>query len=561
MKFSLKSAALAAAAATSLVAAMFGPAGVAEARPPLCPGTIQGVTCTVTVTTTLGNNASNTITVPANVPVVHVTAIGGKGNNTIGATGGRAAELKFDVATSGGEQITANVHGLGSNMWGSCANGDLIAAGAVAVVRSTGWAVYAGGGGSAGCQGMNSDATYGGNGGDAGLISNSTPATVGGDSVGGGKGGSPATTSAGGGVGKSAFDTYFTPVGNGGAYSDLNTYPGGGYENSGTPAGSGGGGYYGGGAGGRGSRVAGAGGGGGGSSYIAGSAPKLVRERLVSPANATSKVIFSYPMSSVPPTIYGTVADGQYLYAESGIWPAGNDITYQWLRNGVAISGATSDTYQVSLASDASSNLAVAITGTLPGASAKVKFTNTVKVALGSLTNTPFPTITGDQYVGDTLTANTIGWDGGVSFSYRWLRNGTPIAGATSSTYDLVDADAGKAVTVRVAGSKPGYRTIERQSSTRIVQALRPLTAAVPSILGTAKVGNVLTIDAGTWTTGADLAYVWYRNGSPIDGATDSSYTLVSSDYRTRITVKVTGSKAGYTTASKTAAISGLVSR
>ena len=49
-----------------------------------------------------------------------------------------------------------------------------------------------------------------------------------------------------------------------------------------------------------------------------------------------------------------------------------------------------------------------------------------------------------------------------VSFRYQWLRNDAPIPGATKSTYSLTRADEGSYITVRVTGSKPGYRSVTR---------------------------------------------------------------------------------------------------
>ena len=74
-------------------------------------------------------------------------------------------------------------------------------------------------------------------------------------------------------------------------------------------------------------------------------------------------------------------------------------------------------------------------------------------------TNTPAtgqPVIEGEARVGQTLTADTSGihdQDGleKVSFSHQWLGDDAEIAGATGSTYTLADADAGKAVEVRVS--------------------------------------------------------------------------------------------------------------
>ena len=71
------------------------------------------------------------------------------------------------------------------------------------------------------------------------------------------------------------------------------------------------------------------------------------------------------------------------------------------------------------------------------------------------------PSITGTPLVGETLTANTTGIsdsDGMTSavFAHQWVRHDlasatdTDIEGATDPTYTLVDADAGKALKVRV---------------------------------------------------------------------------------------------------------------
>lgn len=81
------------------------------------------------------------------------------------------------------------------------------------------------------------------------------------------------------------------------------------------------------------------------------------------------------------------------------------------------------------------------------------------------------------------------------------------------------------------------------------------LTAAVPTITGTTKVGSTLTAKPGTWTSGTTFKYAWMRNGTTIKDATNATYKLVAADAATTITVKVTGTKTGYTTTSKWAAV------
>ncbi len=62
-----------------------------------------------------------------------------------------------------------------------------------------------------------------------------------------------------------------------------------------------------------------------------------------------------------------------------------------------------------------------------------------------------------------------------------------------------------------------------------------------PLIMGEAKVGNTLTVsNVDIAPFGATLGYQWYRNGSAISGATDSTYKVTASDLGKSLTVKAT---------------------
>ena len=164
------------------------------------------------------------------------------------------------------------------------------------------------------------------------------------------------------------------------------------------------------------------------------------------------------------------------------------------------------------------------------------------------------PTISGTAKVGRKLTAKPGTWGPAqVTLAYGWYRDGTPIAGAGRSTYTLVGADRGKAITVAVTGSKAGYMTSTRTSKpTKSVAAGTLATIPKPKIAGSAKVGRTLTVKTGAWAPKPiTLKYTWYRGTKVIKGATKVSYLLTRVDRAKKIKVKVTGSKLGYLSVSK----------
>lgn len=64
------------------------------------------------------------------------------------------------------------------------------------------------------------------------------------------------------------------------------------------------------------------------------------------------------------------------------------------------------------------------------------------------------PALTGTTAVGQTLTCSEGTWSGNpTSLAYSWMRNGTPIAGQTGSTYVVQAADQGQTITCQVTAS------------------------------------------------------------------------------------------------------------
>ena len=74
--------------------------------------------------------------------------------------------------------------------------------------------------------------------------------------------------------------------------------------------------------------------------------------------------------------------------------------------------------------------------------------------------------------------------------------------------------------------------------------------STAPSITGTARVGEELTANSGVWIPAdASFSYQWLRNGEAIEGATAQKYVLAPADAGQQVSVRVTASKDGYTSA------------
>ena len=84
--------------------------------------------------------------------------------------------------------------------------------------------------------------------------------------------------------------------------------------------------------------------------------------------------------------------------------------------------------------------------------------------------------------------------------------------------------------------------------------ACHPLSASpTPTVTGTAAVDQTLTARTSTWSpTGVALHYQWLRGPTPISGATSMTYRTTASDAGHTVSIEVTGTKAGYTTITRT---------
>ena len=149
--------------------------------------------------------------------------------------------------------------------------------------------------------------------------------------------------------------------------------------------------------------------------------------------------------------------------------PWGGAVSYQWLANGVEISGATTAGYRP-VAGQAGQWLSLRVTAT------NAVGTGTTTVVAGRVRQAPQVrtgqvVVTGEARVGGRLQARPSAVTGfpQAQASYRWFRDGRRVPGVAGAVYRLRPVDAGAFITGRV---------IWTNAVGTVTRSLRPVTIA-----------------------------------------------------------------------------------
>ena len=280
----------------------------------------------------------------------------------------------------------------------------------------------------------------------------------------------------------------------------------------------------------------------------------------------------SVPVVSKVPhvSISGTPVVGSTLTAHSSILESTTtEVEYLWYVGGEIVQSGSGNTYTPCNCDVGFKVSVIVLVGQGDRDPSFGTATTSSAVILPSVKTAPV-TVTGDRYVGHTLTATTGTWepDGEVDFDYQWYRDNFPIQGETNDTYVQQPADVGHKITVRIWGDAgDDYLDSSILSTTNVKTGGPTLTnTTLPSVNGTYTVGQVLTADVGEWTEGTPtFTYQWKVAGVAVKGATKSKFTVPASAYSVAgktITVDVTAHEVGFSnttvTSGPTPTIAGL---
>lgn len=115
-----------------------------------------------------------------------------------------------------------------------------------------------------------------------------------------------------------------------------------------------------------------------------------------------------------------------------------------------------------------------------------------------------------------------VGLTGKAPFSFQWLRDGVPIAGANGSTYTtptLTAADDGAKFSIRVTNASG---SVTSNAATLTVKGAPVITTSPNAASVSAGASASFTVTA----SGDSLTYQWLRDDVPITGATAATYTI-----------------------------------
>lgn len=276
--------------------------------------------------------------------------------------------------------------------------------------------------------------------------------------------------------------------------------------------------------------------------------------------------------------------------------------TFQWLRNGQPISGATDQRYTLT-AADQGAGISVSYSyldfgGTRETVGSKSKTVLAASDDGGTYTPPtivgiePIPTpnnsapqgplsILGDALVGETLIArpNAIIDADGINDStkkFQWLRDGDVIPGATGQSYVVTNADRGSQISVlytyfdnggsfEVVASKPEPAVPGGTTTPPVVQPPveeepveeTPIETPTPptGFMNSVPIGKLVIL--GFPVEGADLwartdavfdrdgfnpanaRFQWLRDGEPIPGATANTYRITEDDRGASLSVQM----------------------
>jgi len=225
--------------------------------------------------------------------------------------------------------------------------------------------------------------------------------------------------------------------------------------------------------------------------------------------------INSAPSIQVQPSSQEVCIDSAATFnaAATGTEP----LSYQWMKNGENITGATEKSYDIPIASIGDAGSYSVMVSNLCGS---------VESDIATLTVNSVPAIQAQPDSQEVCVGSAVSFNAAANVtdpgSYHWMKNGQAVMGATENSYNIPSASA---------EDEGSYSVMVNSKCGPVKSRAATLTLNHgPSILvqpasQEACIGSAVTFNAETDGTGP-ISYQWMKNGQAIAGATENSYSI-----------------------------------
>jgi hypothetical protein len=198
-------------------------------------------------------------------------------------------------------------------------------------------------------------------------------------------------------------------------------------------------------------------------------------------------------------------------------------MTFQWLRSGAVITGATaaSFTTAATTAGDNNAQFSVRITNSQGSATSSMATLSVVAPAAVAITGQP---TNQTAAVGQTARFS-VAATGSPALAYQWRKNGAVIAGASAATYTtpiLAAGDSGASYSVVV--SNPVNSVTSAAAVLTVTAAVPPTITQQPASVSVRANDAVSLSVVATGTS--PFSYQWQFNGAAIVGANGPAFTI-----------------------------------
>ena len=237
-------------------------------------------------------------------------------------------------------------------------------------------------------------------------------------------------------------------------------------------------------------------------------------------ASATLAVIVP-PAIITPPSPVAAIAGTNVSFTVTAEGTA--PFTYQWRKNGVNISGATSSTLTLNTISTASAANYSVIVANAAGSATSADATLTVLLP-PAITAQPASLITAPG----ATAAFTVTATGSVPLSFQWFKNGGPvtdggnITGSQSNVLTISSITTNDVATYYAVATNP-YGTATSSNAQLVINSA-PFILTSPASQNAVRSSNVVFNVTVVGST--PLAYQWLKNGAKISGATAATLSL-----------------------------------